>query len=117
MPICTYISDSEAKAWKYTHDEDIDKAVESIRKLTGEKILVQYSYISTHGRWWWRKQPTTIVFSLYLHVNEIEYEIVNFAPPDYNTYSINTEVSRQTLLAFLHGYISGLLKRNNKLKE
>lgn len=110
MVATTYLKSAECTA--PTCDGDVDRALEDVRRLTGEDWRVEL-YEFEVGFFLWRS--TRRIFTLYARILDGspashgygEFQIINFAPSEPGGYSINHEVSRTALIAYLHGVIAG----------
>jgi hypothetical protein len=98
MPLVTYLSSVEIACYAQTEDAEIDLALATIATLDGTCPLVQVHVAQEAGN---------SLYTLYYPLHGREYQICTFAPAEDAVDRIVVHVPRQTLLAYLDGYVAG----------
>lgn len=104
MTCCTYFDDHEVRHYLATLDDGLRELFDEVRAKTGTQLYVWHRKFET-GRWWWKRTVTR--YELLHHVGSIEYQVINFGPPEAGGASFGYFANRQAIAAYLFGYLNG----------
>lgn len=100
--ICTYLSgDRHAEPTKC---QQLNELLADVRKTTGKDWRVaEHEFERTY---WFRKSEVVFRYELLVHICAGEFQCINFHR-DGTTWSINTTVPAELVIAFLFGILAG----------
>lgn len=108
MAIYIYINDADRDNWKSVVDFEVNELYQEAKQYDKDIIVRE---AKSQSRRWFRKPKEVVSFSvLFGDRNEARY--VNFPPGARSTWTICTDVSKQMVMTYLYGFITGKLKTN-----
>lgn len=99
MPITTYLDEVMVRSWEIELDADVHGVLREVRHATHERWAIQPS--TKMGLW-----RSTTSYRLYAWIQGEEWQLINFYQEGTGT-SINTAVSKDSVMAYLSGYLAG----------
>lgn len=115
--MCTILQDSEKNI--PTSNEDLNEALERVRKCTGEDWQLIERKI-TKKKWWFSKPRVQYSYALHVFVGGIfPYQTINFyrnLERDRKDFALTMGgyVSAETIMAYLYGTINGVNVQKSK---
>lgn len=99
--ITTWLNEQELKQYSHVVDEELNELFQEVMEKFEKRVYLEERKIYTK-RFFITKELT--LYTLYIH-NGHEAQIVNFADPKY---SINTLVTKEFIMTYFYGLLSGL---------
>lgn len=107
MPVCTYLSDSEAKRFEQIEgDKDCDELLQEMNAKTGRRwlIQVQQRFVS---RGWFRHAEERKYYTLYLDCHG-EYQVISLVTPHGSSVFFQWVHGREAIMNYMLGYLGYL---------
>jgi hypothetical protein len=105
VPICTYLDDYEVTRLDDTlEDKELKEILAEVNALPGEQWCIRTTKIEKLR--WCRKPQVNVFYTLFVHFNITEWQVINFAPKSDSEF-ISTLVPKWDILNYLNGYLAG----------
>ena len=114
MPACVYLSDAEERKWSsVAEDKDCDELLQQLRRLTGNKWLVERQEIPVRHTSLWKhlfckSPPPHVEWTLYADLHG-EHQVINLVTPEGGSVFYKSTQSRENVMNFMLGYIAGIV--------